>query len=290
MNSQDGVCVVVGVSQQWVRARFRTCVFRAGGFTLIELLVVVAIIATLAALLMPAFRRAREASKKVACVSQLHQLYIANANHAADNNGATVPMSPAPPTINSVGTLWTIWRGQAPAPLDPTFASSYFPPGTPASAQRWYGLGLLFFWGYINDGHLFYCPANRHPTIQHNNPTPPGIGWSPTPWSTPGHAGYLEQTYFQRSTLGSPTFRQVSLERDSPKTAFLADAFLRWHYLNGATYINQWFHHDGFNVAYVDGSVSYLYDPNQKVAEYQNSLSWSWSNAEKVWSNMLDQK
>jgi prepilin-type N-terminal cleavage/methylation domain-containing protein len=54
------------------------------GFTLIELLVVVALIAVLAALLLPALAGARAKSARVACLSQLHQLGLGFALYLGD--------------------------------------------------------------------------------------------------------------------------------------------------------------------------------------------------------------
>jgi prepilin-type N-terminal cleavage/methylation domain-containing protein len=53
---------------------------RKKGFTLIELMIVIAIIAILAAVLVPNFMRAREASRLTACKSNLKSLSTCNGN------------------------------------------------------------------------------------------------------------------------------------------------------------------------------------------------------------------
>jgi prepilin-type processing-associated H-X9-DG protein/prepilin-type N-terminal cleavage/methylation domain-containing protein len=68
-------------------------------FTLIELLVVMAIIALLAALLLPALSRSKATAKRIQCVSNLRHMAIAAHVYAGDNN-ETYPVAYEDGTID----------------------------------------------------------------------------------------------------------------------------------------------------------------------------------------------
>jgi prepilin-type N-terminal cleavage/methylation domain-containing protein len=57
------------------------------GFTLVEILIVTAIVALLAALLFPAFAKARESARQTSCLSNLHQIGMAVTMYSQDNGG-----------------------------------------------------------------------------------------------------------------------------------------------------------------------------------------------------------
>jgi len=77
------------------------------GFTLIELLVVIAIIAILAAILFPAFARARENARRISCISNLKQVGLGFSQYSQDYDEA-YPLT----SFGATNISWTI--GTAP--------------------------------------------------------------------------------------------------------------------------------------------------------------------------------
>jgi prepilin-type N-terminal cleavage/methylation domain-containing protein len=291
---------------------------RRNAFTLIELLVVIAIILLLAALLMPALRVARGRALRVSCISQLRQLYAANALHAADHNGLTVPMGDSWPqdgvTVCAQGNSVYRYRHSCVAvqPGDP------YTQGTANGNDMYIGLGWLWFWKYIRDARLFYCPANTARDPANSVYSGNAWGWNyGAPYLNPifsGNAGSyweVECGYWIRGSR-QPANSMARLGRDPGGLAFISDFAggeviqqapnVTFNYQivsctisNGAYFSHQ----DGYGVVFLDGSASYRYDPNGQVSAYVWSLPngpWNqWGGTtrgggpqEQIWTNQFD--
>ena len=154
-------------------------------FTLIELLVVVAIIAILAALLVPTLGKAKAAVRSAHCKSNVRQLSIAFIMYAGDNDSFLPPIGPPPNSLykgyypnvginNWAAPIADLLRdeyfSQIPSGSvegDVTTATSFNCPSVVARGSAWPSETEQWVYGtesvWLSDG---WDPANRHTSYQ----------------------------------------------------------------------------------------------------------------------------
>jgi prepilin-type N-terminal cleavage/methylation domain-containing protein len=114
-------------------------------FTLVELLVVIAVIAILAALLLPALSRAKERAWVVRCIANHKQLSAAWCMYREDNNGRLVIDDPA-------GTNYPSWvQGNMGSSLEATNADLI-------------KLGLMY--PYTPNSDVYHCSSDKSMNVR----------------------------------------------------------------------------------------------------------------------------
>ncbi len=118
-------------------------------FTLVELVVVTAIVAALAALLLPALLSAMERGRRVKCGAQLHQVGIAFGLYLSDND-QTYPWAQDPVSTDPYVWFW-MGRGWRRA-VEPYFEgnpSVLYCPSDQTAPEKWestsYGYSMAFY-------------------------------------------------------------------------------------------------------------------------------------------------
>ena len=197
------------------------------GFTLVELLVVIGIIALLISVLLPSLAKARDAAKRVACLSNLRQAHLAFVYYAAD------------------------FRDQV--PLGYRAAKQYNSLVFSATAGRYVLFGHLFLRGLMADGRAFYCPAEANPAFERDTP---GNPWPASVTATPTknvQAGYALRPEVAIPDVFTPTTVLPRL-RQFKNRAILADTT--------ASYVRvDTRHRTGLNALFGDGSATWIPRP-----------------------------
>jgi prepilin-type N-terminal cleavage/methylation domain-containing protein/prepilin-type processing-associated H-X9-DG protein len=208
-------------------------------FTLIELLVVIAIIAILAAILFPAFARARENARRASCQSNLKQMMLGLVQYTQDYDERLPNVSDNTASTPVPGN-WTSYVSTPAVLFDPSLGSIY---------------------PYIKSAQIYVCPSDSTGQTQRqsyaiNSCLAPGAADT----ASKLRAG-MSTAAFEETTKWM-SFAEEGSTTDNSKTT--DDAFL---YVNNNDFTAR--HLDGSVVAFLDGHVKWYRPERIKTDHYQ---------------------
>lgn len=221
-------------------------------FTLIELLIVIAIIAILAAMLLPSLGQARNRAKAIKCTSQLKQMMTATIEYTGDYNGA-IPQSYAPGLYDTNKGSWC-WYQQ--------------------------------IFGYLKNKNIYLCPTGillSCTTRSGNNGIDlNGDGVKDTIKLNYGMNARIGGYFDGTNSIGS-VHTKISQVRKPANTVYIMDyhnslQFLEGNLTNATVQEYAFRHNKSANTGFIDGHVEKIDRPWSDFASWKSRYIWSIDN------------
>lgn len=202
-------------------------------FTIVELLVVIGIIAILAALLMPALTQAKNKAKQIQCTANLRQLYLGFAVYANYNDGRAMPCG-------------SFSAGEGPLWMETMMTKQLGIPWT--TAGRWSSPSRIFRCPVLGETPGYTGLRTGHVSDYVDYGMSRNWGWSATPRK------WFGENY--------PWLGQ--------KPLLLIESGKNWMYTSDFGWVEVR-HSGGFNVLWVDGSVTFENASDWNATKFANA-------------------